>query len=231
VSDDTRLGNRVPVAMRIRLKYADVETFIEKFSVNFSRGGLFIASKSPKPVGTLLKFEFQLAQGAPVIRGEGEVIWIKPFEEEAPQKPHGMGVRFTRLDPESRAVIDRALAWKESHAKPAPGVRDHKITPPPPPASERQLPQRVPTEARMLSAIQAAAERRADEPAFSPTLPRLDVGDVPPPLEPLAAGGEGDLDLMAEEWGVTPDRIAQTMERVRAEPPADAEIDDLLKDN
>jgi uncharacterized protein (TIGR02266 family) len=115
VSDDTRLGGRVPAVLRIRLKHASLDAFVERFSVNISRGGIFIASRTPHPVGTVLRFEFQLQQGTPVVRGEGEVIWVKEFDPEAPTKPHGMGVRFTRLDAESRAVIDRALAWKEAH--------------------------------------------------------------------------------------------------------------------
>ena len=41
-----------PAQMRIRLKYSDVQTFIEKFSANVSRQGIFIPSKTPKPVDT-----------------------------------------------------------------------------------------------------------------------------------------------------------------------------------
>ena len=58
---DTRVGDRQPTSMRIRLKYPDVETFISKYAVNISRGGIFIATKTPKAVGTHLKFEFMLA--------------------------------------------------------------------------------------------------------------------------------------------------------------------------
>jgi uncharacterized protein (TIGR02266 family) len=109
--------------MRIKLKYPDVDTFIQRYSVNISRGGIFIATRNPKPVGTVLRFEFQLATAAPIIRGEGQVIWIKPFDPEQPKKVHGMGVRFTRLDAESRNLIDRAMAWKREHEGEAPPER------------------------------------------------------------------------------------------------------------
>src|SRR5258706_15847589 len=101
--------------MRIKLKYPDVETFIQKYAVNISRGGIFIATKTPKPVGTFLKFEFVLANsdaGQSVIRGEGAVQWVRDFDPQAPTKAHGMGVKFSRLDAESQAVVDRALAWR-----------------------------------------------------------------------------------------------------------------------
>src|SRR5438132_635447 len=96
--------------MRIKLKYPDVETFIQKYSVNISRGGIFIATRTPKPVGTMVRFEFQIATAMPVIRGEGQVIWVKDFDPEQPKRVHGMGVRFTRLDSESRALVDLARA-------------------------------------------------------------------------------------------------------------------------
>ncbi len=101
--------------MRIKLKYPDVETFIQKYAVNISRGGIFIATKTPKPVGTALRFEFLLANsdvGQSIIRGEGQVQWTREFDPQQPNKAHGMGVRFLRLDEESQAIVDRALAWR-----------------------------------------------------------------------------------------------------------------------
>src|SRR5262245_43126320 len=103
--------------MRIKLKYPDLETFIQKYAVNISRGGIFIATKTPKPVGTQLKFEFLLAGGENVIRGEGQVLWTREFDPNQPTKAHGMGVKFTRLDGESQGVIDRALAFRAGQSE------------------------------------------------------------------------------------------------------------------
>ena len=112
-SSDSRSGERVPAALRIRLKYPDEATFVQKYGTNISRGGVFIATRTPKPVGTTVRFEFQLADGDPIIRGEGQVAWVKPYDEQQPEKVHGMGVRFSGLDGPSRQVIERVLAWKE----------------------------------------------------------------------------------------------------------------------
>src|SRR3954470_8808385 len=101
--------------MRIKLKSPDVETFIQKYAVNISRGGIFVATKQPKAVGTALRFEFLLANsdaGESIIRGEGQVQWTREFDPTQPQKPHGMGIRFTKLDVESQALIERALRWR-----------------------------------------------------------------------------------------------------------------------
>ena len=103
--------------MRIKLKYPDVETFIQKYAVNISRGGIFIATKQPKAVGTFVRFEFLLSDATTtsIIRGEGQVQWTKEYDPKQPNKAHGMGVKFSRLDAGSQAVIDRALRWRADH--------------------------------------------------------------------------------------------------------------------
>jgi uncharacterized protein (TIGR02266 family) len=110
--NDQRGADRVPAALRVKLRYPDVASFIDRYAVNVSRGGIFIASRNPKPVGSRLRFEFQLADGSPVVRGEGQVVWVKEFDPAQPRKPHGMGLKFTRLDARSKAILDRMLAAK-----------------------------------------------------------------------------------------------------------------------
>jgi molecular chaperone DnaK len=114
---DSRIGDRQTSSMRIKLKYPDVETFIQKYAVNISRGGIFIATKQPKAVGTFVRFEFLLSDATTtsIIRGEGQVQWTKEYDPAQPNKAHGMGVKFSRLDAGSQAVIDRALRWRADH--------------------------------------------------------------------------------------------------------------------
>lgn len=102
---DQRIAERVPASLRVRLKYSDESAFIEKYAVNISRGGIFIATRSPKPVGTTLRFDMLLESGDPVVRGEGAVVWVKPYDAEHPERAHGMGVRFTWLDEIGRAHV------------------------------------------------------------------------------------------------------------------------------
>src|SRR5437588_551500 len=92
-----RVGERFPVTLRVKLKYKDVATFVEKFALNIGRGGVFIASKQLKAVGTVLRFELQLADGEPAVKGEGRVVWTREQDPAAPQNPHGMGIKFTRV--------------------------------------------------------------------------------------------------------------------------------------
>ena len=98
-SADTRLvlvSSTAPV--RIRLRFASFDAFIDKFAPNVTRGGVFIASRTPLPIGATFAFEIQLAGGEVALAGDGKVTWVKAFDPAAPQKPHGMGVQFLRLD-------------------------------------------------------------------------------------------------------------------------------------
>jgi len=104
------VSNSAPV--RVRLRYADLETFIERFSANITRGGVFIASRAPRPVGDMFAFEVQLEAGQVALAGEGKVIWVKEFDPTTPTKAHGMGVQFTALSPASRDVLQRMLKVK-----------------------------------------------------------------------------------------------------------------------
>src|SRR5262249_45236851 len=128
---EKRTGDSGPPAqMRIRLKYADVPTFIERFAPNVTRGGLFIASRTPKPVGTTVRFELPLADGTTTpSKGEGVAAWVREFDPENPGRPHGMGVRFSRLDAESRQLIEKVDAFKRAR-----GLRDDGVIPQPAPA-------------------------------------------------------------------------------------------------
>lgn len=96
----------------MRLRYAAFETFIEKFAPNVTRGGLFLASRTPRPIGEEFQFEVQLAGGEVALAGDGKVTWVREFDPAAPSKPHGMGVQFLRLDAPSREVVNQMLARK-----------------------------------------------------------------------------------------------------------------------
>jgi len=111
---DKRSGQRTPVGLLLKLSYGTVEEFIEKFASNISRGGVFIRTRDPKAVGTILAFELRLAGGEAVVKGQGVVRWVQPENPNAhPPTAPGMGVQFTTLDASSRELVDRMVSLKE----------------------------------------------------------------------------------------------------------------------
>ena len=103
---DTRKDKRAPISLKVRFKSATLDEFIEQYSVDISRGGIFIKSKSPMSVGTLLKFEFQLKDESRLIHGVGRVVWRRD-ESDAGEDPPGMGIKFIKMDPESRGLVEK----------------------------------------------------------------------------------------------------------------------------
>ncbi|MBI2895448.1 MAG: TIGR02266 family protein [Deltaproteobacteria bacterium] len=153
-ASDRRLDERVPTQVRVRLKYPDVETFLERYATNISHGGIFIQTQRTKPAGTLIRFEFQLQDASPVIRGEGRVSWVVPYDPAHAERAYGMGVKFTKLDGRSKTYIDRVVAQKlkrgqpdDASAPPSPEIAElgpvRDVSPPESAGASRRTPPRA----------------------------------------------------------------------------------------
>ncbi len=103
-----RKGDRKAIGLLVKLQHASVERFAEEYATNLSPGGMFIRSKAPQPVGSLVKFEVQIAGGIRVMKGMATVRWIRQAGD--PEGAPGMGVQFDKLDDATRALVDRMLA-------------------------------------------------------------------------------------------------------------------------
>src|SRR5262249_8957452 len=106
---------RAPTTLKIKFKSVSIEDFIERYSVDVSRSGIFIRSRAKREldVGTPLKFEFMLQDGATIMSGDGTVAWIRQEEAARPGATPGIGVSFDRVGNESGRVLDRILQEKQ----------------------------------------------------------------------------------------------------------------------
>jgi uncharacterized protein (TIGR02266 family) len=103
---------RGPVNLRIKFRSESLQQFIERYGVDVSRGGIFIRTREPLPVGTRLKLDFQLVDTAPLFQGDGTVVWIREHDASRAGVTPGMGVRFDRLSQESQTTLDTILEEK-----------------------------------------------------------------------------------------------------------------------
>jgi uncharacterized protein (TIGR02266 family) len=117
---DARKDRRTLLSLKIRYKSATLEDFIERYSMDISGGGVFIKAKKPLAVGTLLKFEFVLQDQSTLIHGVGRVVWRREEAEATDDNPAGMGIKFIKMDPESRSIVQRIV---DDRAQP--GAFDH----------------------------------------------------------------------------------------------------------
>jgi len=86
---------RAPVKLKIKFRSVTLTQFIERYSVDVSKGGIFIRTKDPLDVGTKLRFEFQLQDGSPLIVGEGTVVWIREHDPSRKGVAPGMGTIYS----------------------------------------------------------------------------------------------------------------------------------------
>jgi uncharacterized protein (TIGR02266 family) len=110
MNQDTRKDPRAKVlTMTVRYKSATLDEFIEHHSYDVSRGGMFIKTPSPFPPGTLLKFEVKIADEQRLMQGVGRVVWKRESNDSNDTRPSGMGVKFIKIDDESRRTIERLV--------------------------------------------------------------------------------------------------------------------------
>ena len=102
-------SRRVPLERKVILKFHHFGGFFVEYSANVSLTGMFVKTDSPKPAGSILIFEIWLGDEYKLVHGVGEVVWVRG-EDETTNRPAGMGVRFLKLDDESRAVVERVIA-------------------------------------------------------------------------------------------------------------------------
>jgi type IV pilus assembly protein PilZ len=109
--DDRRRGFRAPIELKV--EYKRLNTFFADYTKNISRGGSFIATDKPLPVGT----EFVFALGVPSmpepLRLRGKVIWVTPSGEATKANPAGMGIEFQYDADERRekeAAVERLMS-------------------------------------------------------------------------------------------------------------------------
>ena len=99
-----RLHHEIPVA------YRSVGSFLTDWATNISRGGLFINTRKPLPVGTAVKILVQLPGASFPFQLGGRVTRITEYDNRANMVP-GMGVEFTDVNEaqkrEIEAFVDR----------------------------------------------------------------------------------------------------------------------------
>jgi type IV pilus assembly protein PilZ len=98
-----RLHHELPVA------YRTVGSFLSDWATNISRGGLFINTRKPLPVGSVVRLIVQLPGAEFPFDMTGTVKRTVPWEEGGKAAP-GMAIEFTGLDGAKREQIELFVA-------------------------------------------------------------------------------------------------------------------------
>ena len=103
-----------PVVLRIKLRYDDVESMVQRFAPNVGKSGLFLPTKAPQPIGTEVKFELRLNTDQVVLVGLGRVKSMTPADPAQPKLAFGNSIELMRVSPQGRDLIMKMLARRRA---------------------------------------------------------------------------------------------------------------------
>ena len=205
-----RRHRRAGVETRVDLEIGGIEGFVSGRSEDISVGGMFVRSAARPAEGAPVRFGFRLEPGGPIIRGVGEVAWVR---DEDPQRGSAAGIAvafldLTEGDRASIAAASRQLAGElptppdresRSTTRPAPVteavVVDEAAGPAPPATDEREDTGGEPTGPDALALETAELAAALGSPADEPVPPPREIGDVTLAIEgaePQAPGAALD---------------------------------------
>jgi type IV pilus assembly protein PilZ len=104
--DEKRAHPRAPIELKV--EYKKMNTFFADYTKNISKGGTFIKTDRPLPVGTEFLFKLSLPRRPAPFELKGSVVWTnQPSEVQKPEVAEmGMGIRFIYRDPGERAAFE-----------------------------------------------------------------------------------------------------------------------------
>jgi hypothetical protein len=164
-----------PVAIRIARPHSTEDDYLTHELDTLTRSSVILVGANSRPAGVVLRFEVTLATGRPVLRGEGRVV---EYKAEAFRGLPGLVLRFTKLDPKSKQLVDRAHAMREGGGKIPP--------------SSPGIPPAAGSEPSIGSAIVEGVTHADPEPEPAevpkaeapPAAPPVDSPTAPPPPSP-----------------------------------------------
>ncbi len=92
---EAREFTRAPIELKV--DYKKLNSFFADYTKNISKGGTFIKTKKPLPIGTRFLFKLTVPQRQAPFELLGEVVWATDEGDEP-----GMGIKFVYSDESQR---------------------------------------------------------------------------------------------------------------------------------
>ena len=101
---DKRQYPRAPIELKV--EYRRLNTFFADYTKNISRGGTFIKTAKPLPIGTDFLFKLFVPTLEEPIEIAGVVQWVIEAGNEQPGEHPGMGIKFKYESLDQRDTIE-----------------------------------------------------------------------------------------------------------------------------
>ncbi|MFH1018148.1 MAG: PilZ domain-containing protein [Pseudomonadota bacterium] len=196
-----RRAPRVPIQVKVNLEFEKFAGSLAEASANLSEGGMFIKSPDPKPVGTILSFEFRLDDDATLLQGLAEIVWVRK-EDQGPERPRGMAIRFHEINERGRDLI-RAVVNQHLKA----GDARTQSGPPTPAIPSFESAFRPEGAVTLEDEAESFLSDVRSGPSFQPTLAGGDPEPIPvlPEVSPEDRNGDShETGIVADTEGSSP---------------------------
>lgn len=108
VPHERRSFGRAPA--RLKVSWGSARDFLQAWSQNISRGGVFVATDDPPPLREVVELQLELPDGEPPARTKAEVVQrTTPEEARASKRTAGAGLQFIGGDDAFRRRLDACL--------------------------------------------------------------------------------------------------------------------------
>jgi type IV pilus assembly protein PilZ len=95
---------RLPISLEVA--YRTAGAFLVSYSINLSKGGIFLETQTPLAIGDRVSLKFEVPGVGP-LEVDGTVAWVRAGTLDG--LPDGMGVQFDRLDQQYGEIIDEMV--------------------------------------------------------------------------------------------------------------------------
>ena len=112
-SPEGRISDRKAFEAEIELSNESDHNFYTGFTENISSGGLFVATRDLKPIGTIMEIAFSLPGSGAKITARCEVRWQRLEQSHADSMP-GIGLRFLDVDAAAAEAINTFIGQRGS---------------------------------------------------------------------------------------------------------------------
>ncbi len=118
MSSETERRNEPRAPIDLQVEYKRLNTFFYDYTKNISKGGTFIKTERPLPIGTMFLFRLFVPRLEQPLVLHGEVRWIVKVPGEIEAAPDvvqgassepGMGIRFVYEDEDQRLAVDETV--------------------------------------------------------------------------------------------------------------------------
>ena len=108
--NERRGETRAPITLKV--EYKRLNSFFADYTRNISKGGTFIRTERPLPIGTEFHFELQVPKMETNLVLRGKVQWVVRVEDVTPANDEhepGMGIGFVYVSEAERERVQSAV--------------------------------------------------------------------------------------------------------------------------